>query len=296
MLPFAAFAQVQTHTVQAKENFSSIGRLYDINGRVLAEYNNLSYEGGLSIGQVIKIPPSAKARPPKVDQQKVETTKTPPQTPGSPFYHTVGKKETLYHISTLYPQATVAKIKEWNKLSSEALSEGQVLIVGFGNEKQAVVETVIKEKAVPQKEAVKESLPVVKNEAPAKQPDVTVPVYDENGTISYKTTKGGLVSTTGGYFKNDFDNSNQNEKIGEAGIFKSTSGWDDEKYYCLYNDARPGTILKVTNPATDKFIFAKVLDVIPDLKENSKVVLRLSNSAADVLGVSGSSFDCKINY
>ncbi len=126
---------------------------------------------------------------------------------------------------------------------------------------------------------------------------IVVPVYNENGEqTGKKVVNGGLVSNTGGFFKNDFENNNQKELSGEAGIFKSTSGWDDEKYYCLYNDARPGTIIKVTNPGTDKFIFAKVLDVIPDLKENSKVVLRLSNSAADVLGVSGSSFDCKINY
>lgn len=45
------------HTVGAKESLSSIGRMYEVNGRVLANYNNIEYEKGINIGQVLKIPP-----------------------------------------------------------------------------------------------------------------------------------------------------------------------------------------------------------------------------------------------
>ncbi len=48
---------VKMHTVGPKENLSSIGRMYEVNGRVLANYNNIGYDKGLSIGQVLKIPP-----------------------------------------------------------------------------------------------------------------------------------------------------------------------------------------------------------------------------------------------
>jgi rare lipoprotein A (peptidoglycan hydrolase) len=83
---------------------------------------------------------------------------------------------------------------------------------------------------------------------------------------------------------------------GEAGIFKSTSGWQDGKYYCLHNSAPIGSIVKITNTTNNKIIYAKVLDVIPDIKQNNGVVVRLSNAAADVLGAGTDNFECVINY
>ncbi len=289
MCPMLAFAQVKTHTVQAKESFSSIGRLYDVNGRVLAEYNNLNYEGGLSIGQVIKIP-SSPSKPATTTTTPSTTPAAPvlqspaPNTDGAPYLHTVGKKETLYHVSTLYPPATVAQIKKWNNLSGDGLSEGQVLIVGYGDEQQAVVTT--------------KTITTI-DDGTTKTVQVSEPqkTVTPNPPVMETATKPIKAAVTGGgYFASEYTGNENKDVQGTAGIFKSTSGWDDGKYYCLYNDARPGTIIKLTNPATDKFIYAKVLDVIPDLKQNKDVVIRLSNAAADVLGVSGSDFLCYINY
>ena len=44
------------HQVAPKENFYSIGRLFNISPKVIAPFNGLALNGGLSIGQVIKIP------------------------------------------------------------------------------------------------------------------------------------------------------------------------------------------------------------------------------------------------
>src|SRR5258708_25088658 len=44
------------HTVVAKENYYSIGRLYNISPKVFAPYNNLTMDKALNLGQVIKIP------------------------------------------------------------------------------------------------------------------------------------------------------------------------------------------------------------------------------------------------
>jgi hypothetical protein len=54
--------------------------------------------------------------------------------------------------------------------------------------------------------------------------------------------------------------------------------------------------MKITNNANGKTIYAKVLDAIPDIKQNSGLLIRISNSAADELGVSDIKFDCTINY
>jgi hypothetical protein len=39
-----------------------------------------------------------------------------------------------------------------------------------------------------------------------------------------------------------------------------------------------------------------VLDAIPDIKQNTGLLLRISNSAAEELGVSDTKFDCAISY
>jgi hypothetical protein len=83
---------------------------------------------------------------------------------------------------------------------------------------------------------------------------------------------------------------------GSAGIFKSTSGWQDGKYYCFNNNALPGTIIKITDNLTGKSVYAKVLDAIPDIKQNSDLTLILSNAAAEELGAAEGKFDCALSY
>ena len=104
----------------------------------------------------------------------------------------------------------------------------------------------------------------------------------------------------GGLFKNDFDKQTHNASVtdetGGAGIFKSTSGWQDGKYYCLHNTATPGTIIKITSTSTGKSVYAKVLDIIPDISQNNGLLIRLSNAAATELGVSENKFDCSLSY
>ena len=54
-LPLFVLAQ-KTHTVGPKESIFSIGRMYDVHPRELAEFNNISFETGVKIGQVLNIP------------------------------------------------------------------------------------------------------------------------------------------------------------------------------------------------------------------------------------------------
>src|SRR5215216_7743173 len=45
-----------THTIQPKDNYYSIGRMYHIAPKELAPFNKLDFEKGLSLGSTIKIP------------------------------------------------------------------------------------------------------------------------------------------------------------------------------------------------------------------------------------------------
>ncbi|HPA23506.1 MAG TPA: hypothetical protein PLU18_09685 [Ferruginibacter sp.] len=101
----------------------------------------------------------------------------------------------------------------------------------------------------------------------------------------------------GGFFKSAYNSSDKrSEEKGVAAVFKSTSGWDDGKYYCLHNTAPANSIVKITNTANNKVVYAKVLDVIPNLKQNEKISIQLSNAAANALGAAEENFECIINY
>lgn len=283
---------------------TSIGRLYNINGRDLAKYNNIDYEKGLSLGQVLKIPATtATSNVIQAPVVKAEVVAVKPEVKdskaGTPIYHVVEKKETLYHISTLYNKVPIADIKKWNNLTTDGVAEGTRLIVGYTNSasvKQSDVKevVVVKEKPVTVKsvEPIKPPVVVVKE----KEVEKKVEQVKEQPVVNYSGGK----SSNGGYFKSLYIAQTKNADItsetGTAGIFKSTSGWEDGKYYCLHNTASSGTIVKITNNISGKVVYAKVLDVIPDIKQNNGLVLRLSNAAAEELGVSDAKFDCTVAY
>jgi len=307
MIPFFAVAQkVITHTVGPKESLSSIGRLYNINGRELANYNKIEYEKGLTIGQVLKVPVNTAAtqattKEVAVPAKEAPAVKTPvtvaPKEKGTPIYHTVAKKETLYHISTLYNKVPVADIKKWNNLTSDALSEGSKLIVGYSSAKTAAAKTTaVTEVAKPKKEEVVQKTEPVEAKPVADKKDIAVPV--KNAQVVEVPAK--AADFRGGFFKNVYEEQSRDRRqvteTGSGGVFKSTSGWEDGKYYCLHNSAPSGTILKITSNATGKTIYAKVLDLITDIKQNNGLIIRISNAAADALGVTDNKIECTINY
>ncbi|RYY49654.1 MAG: LysM peptidoglycan-binding domain-containing protein [Chitinophagaceae bacterium] len=299
-MPMILLAQ-KTHTVAAKESFYSIGRMYNVHPKELATFNNIPFEKGLAVGQVIKIPGAGKAAPmpdvprPAATEQavaepikpQVKTSAAPAKTTGgAPIYHTVAAKEGLYSISKKY-NASIADIKKWNNLSSDGLTIGSSLIVGYGGPAAERPATVVT-KPVPETKtaAVQVAEPV---EEPVK------------AAVKEVVVKKGPANFDGGYFKTFYNqqlkekNSSLQDK-GQAGIFKSTSGWDDGKYYCLHNSAPAGSFIKITNPVNNKAVYAKVLDLIPDLKQNTGIIIRISNAAASELGVGEGNFECELNY
>jgi LysM repeat protein len=323
LLPVMAIAQPGnkdiTHTVGAKESLTSIGRMYNINGRELANYNNIDYEKGLSIGQVLKIPakyagttntkPATAPAPTAASKPVAAETKT-----NTPVYHTVEKKQTLYAVSKMY-NTSVAEIKKWNNLTTDGLSEGVKLIVGYTTGTAATTPAVEETKpAEPALVVVAKNIEPVKEKAPAPVVVVTPPPTEEKKPEPIKTATPTPVAKTetapvnfgkaadfkGGVFKTDFDAQTPGRtpvnENGAGGIFKSTSGWSDGKYYCLHNTALPGTIIKITNSSNGKSIYAKVLDLIPDIKQNVGLIIRLSNAAADALGAGDTKIDCTLNY
>ena len=359
--PMFIWAQ-KTHKVGPKETLFSIGRLYNVHPRELADYNKIPFENGVKIGQVIKIP-TQKTMAPLTDAVAPTTTEpvkppvvTKPVTPAPvkapvvtkpipanvpvkdaivkqpekvtekpavnsgmvAIYHKVQKKENLFQIKTKYNNVSIDDIKKWNKLTTDAVNEGMNLIVGYQKKSNevvvnkepaktvAVVSVPVKEIKVEPTIAVAAPVKETKTETPAEvipktvvteKPVVTTPIAEVKSTVSTAEDK----YKDGGFFKKTYSAQSANKENlktekGTAAVFKSTSGWDDGKYYCLYNTAPAGTIIKITSNSNQKFIYAKVLDVIPDLQQNEGILIRLSNAAKTELGAATDSFDVILNY
>jgi len=313
------------HTVSPKENYYSIGRIYNISPKEIAPFNNMELEKGLSLNQTIKIPLS--------QSNFLQEGTAAADEVLVPVYHTVQGKEGLYRVSQSFNKLPVETIVKWNKLKNPTVSNGTNLIIGYlkvkkdlsplasmakekpadianagnGIKKEEVIKTVPEKTA----EVVKATPPPAKEKEPAIIPGkkaadpVVVKEKSPEPLIVKETVK--TVSTpvarknfNGGVFKTEFEKQAKSKTLadetGEVATFKSTSGWEDGKYYCLHNTSTPGTIIKITNYSTGKNVYAKVLDAIPDMQQNNGLLLRLSNAAADELGVSQSSFTCTLSY
>ncbi len=325
LLPTFAFAQkVIKHTVVAKESYSSIGRLYNINGRELADYNNLDYTVGLSIGQILKVPVKDNTTIPT----PTPVAKTPVQQTNQPIYHTLKQGESLYQLSRTYAPSTVDNIRKWNNLTSDNLILGDRLIVGYSKEnvtRKTEIEVEDTPSPLPKVKADSEVKAGELSDLQAKAKALEIEqkrLEDEVERVkkqqkeleekekadkkaeqermrkeAKQTAKVKLSTGDGaGFFKKDFTGEIGASSEGKSGVFKSTSGWEDEKYYALFDGARSGTILKVTNNETGKSVFVKVLDIIPRLNENKSMIIRLSNATASALGANEADFTCTVQY
>lgn len=307
------------HTVQAKENFYSIGRMYNISPREMAPFNNLQLEKGLILYQLIKVPLTT--------VNFLQDGNAAADEVLVPVHHSVQDKEGLYRITVNYNKLPIETLKRWNNIKGDAVPNGTNLIIGYLKVKTALsplatmaktkpADNSMKEQPVVKKEVPmvtkeKEPIAVVKKELPVpvkEKEAVTVPVKKDATTVvkevvpvqqpavitsTEKTFNGGIFKTV--YDKQEKKNAVINE-TGGAAVFKSNSGWQDGKYYCLHNAASPGTIIKITSTVSGKTIYAKVLDVIPDIKQNNGLLIRISNAAAQELGVGDARFDCTLSY
>ena len=314
-----------THKVAPKENYYSIGRIYNISPKDIAPFNKLQLEKGLSLGQSIKIPLNSSNFFQSGHAADDETF--------IPVYYRVKDKEGLYRVAKNHLDVPLETLKQWNGITSDAVKNGMQLVVGYLKVKKeqsvlakngigtsintsATVTTEEKKTALPEvvapagvtkasektkvKEVEKqkttkeaETKPEVVAEKPVTKPEKIMPAAEpkkimrdiNNNYADFKAL-----------YESQIKNTEVIETTGDAGVFKSTSGWSDKKYYCLYNSASPGTIIKITNPANGNIVHAKVLDTIPDIKKNEGLLLVISNAAADALGAAEGIFNCSIKY
>jgi len=282
------------HTVKKGETLSAIAKHFHTTTGDIMRLNGMTTKSILKIGEKVKIPPAATAKaatetastsvpePTAVVNTPAATTKKETGT-SQPILHAVGEKETLYGIGKKY-NVSVSQITSWNKLKTTNIHKGQHLIVGYMTvgtaEAVPVNNTAADTKVTPQvinapaviTPQTSTAVPVKKTETPVVQNSVT----NEEGVFASFYQKIGK------------------ELSGAAATFKTASGWLDKKYYVLMNNVTEGTVVKVAS--NNKTVYAKVLGPLPDIKEDSGLLVRISNAAAASLGISDSKFPVTVHY
>jgi hypothetical protein len=306
------------HKVAAKEGLYSIGRLYNVHPKFLADYNSIELTG-LSIGQMVRVP-------------LTDTNFTQKSTSGSPVYYIASANQTLLKVSNANNKVTMQKLRDWNSLSNDNVGAGKKVIVGFliSKEMTAVnTNNLLKEqpvkqpeklvaKAEPRKEqeiklvavedkqaqkVVPEPEKAIVKMAPVKE---TVQEAKEEARntepVSAKEETAVLPASVDGYFKKSFEQQAKASPVTKnttvtSGIFKTSSGWQDAKYYMLIDGVATGTIVKIINPENNKAVYAKVLGEMNGIRQNQGLNIRISNAASTALGVSDQDkFIVKLNY
>jgi LysM repeat protein len=277
------------HKVVAKENWYSVGRNYNLRPADIASANGLGMDKALNIGQALNIPLTAdnfaQSGKPASDEAYV------------PVYHVVQAGEGLYRVGQLYNKVGTDAVKRMNSLSTDAVKPGMRLIVGYLKVKKGQsplagqsVNPPVEKQETPALATAKPSVPQTVNVPPAPKAEASKPVASATQAIKPQSdTPASLPAGTGffaGLFAEQSRTGQLNELNGSASSFKSTSGWNDGKYYILMNGVEPGTVVRVNAGTSGEPVFAKVLGDLPPIKENEGLQARLSNAAFAKLGLS----------
>jgi hypothetical protein len=309
------------HTIVAKENWYSVGRMFNIDPKALAPFNHSALTQPLMIGQLLQIPLTA-----------TNFSQTGQKAPGEtlvPVFHITQDKEWLYRVSVNHNKVPVPTLEKWNNVTPEQVHAGMHLIVGYLRVKtsQSALAKMpfpspVVAAAPPPTESASSGdadsavsrTPVSTQQASAPQvitppastpaaptPPVTSPATAPVHVTPAPATAAPAASTppaphfNGGAFRADFADGGHTA-TGPAGVFKSTSGWQDGKYYALMNNGTIGAIVKITDPVSGKSVYAKILGQLPDMKESAGLTIRISNAAAAELGEGVGRFNAQVSY
>ena len=262
------------HAVQRKENLMMLARQYGTTVGEIKRINDLT-SVNLKIGQVLKMPVKAGAETTAVTSTPVQTapvqsqykkpepaakpTQQQQETPAAKdqlVVHTVASNETMYSIATKY-NLTLDQLKAKNNLTTNSLYVGQKLLI---NGQYPVKPEHAENNAVTNEADTIESV---------KNPSLRLPASRYG--LSQMDEKG-------------------------AGIWIADKDLDSSKMLVLHRTAPIGTIMKITNPMSNRSTFAKVVGKFTENESTKDVIIVVTKAVADALGALDKRFLCNLTY
>jgi len=194
-----------------------------------------------------------------------------------PVYHEVKKGDNLYRISQWYGSIAYNEIKLLNGLRSNNLSVGQQLLVGYLSPPNDSTDFI---------HVNREKIPVA------------IDAVRQNKKSLYEDEVSKLTYHGVGVFEAEWQPSTPiHQTLGKASVFKTESGWNNGRFYLLHNTLPIGQVVKLTEPLSGNFIYAKVVGPLPQIKMNNGLTTRINVAAAALLGLTGDTvFEILIQY
>jgi len=303
-----------THKVKSGESLSTIAKKYKVSVAELKSWNSLSSDK-LSIGKALKVitkkavpvkqngtqtqaeplvadaavKEEVKKEETRVTDRKTEipnetkevvfvSTKSPSATTkatGDGISHTVKSGESLFLLAKMYG-SSIEELVQWNSLTSNNIKVGQTLQVGRAATTAAAAASTnpIAATTTPTTTSSEVEVKEVKSE-----PTVTVPAAEPKQESTAPNTSGGFTNT---------------KESGLAEVIPGTEA--TKKYLVLHRNAPVGSVIRIKNEENDLTIFARVVGVLPETGDNSKVLIKLSKAAFEQLKGVNTRFPVEILY
>jgi len=277
-LPAAAL-NVGSHTVLKGETLYSISLLYGMHVEELMNLNKLA-TNSVRIGDILKVKiGKGSTLDPQISQK--------PELPATGLY-VVQPQETLYAISARYG-LQVSEVKELNGLANDDIHSGETLKLRSGagepvsKAADPASEPAMKagkaEKA--QKESVAANKPDTANDIKvARKPEIVF-----TPTPSTPATTEPAEKHVAHEYRED-----------GMGTWLENNDLNQARSVALHHSAPVGTVLKVTNPASRKSVFVKVVGNFQENAENKNAVIIISKSAANLIGAVNQNFRVELSY
>lgn len=252
------------HTVKSGETLSAIARDYGTTVGDIMRLNGMNADSKLVIGERLQIPASGRT---------VVRGNT----------HTIKSGETLTAIANMYG-TTVGDIMRLNGMNANSkLVIGEVISIPESGVTVARTDSPAPPATDDGFEVVEEGVSTYEDNT-APPTDVFAPPAPEISTVNQ------------GAFAGNFKTAGTEVgSSGEAKTFKTESGWTDHKYFILMNDIEPGKVVKV-QASNGNIIYAKVLWNLGTGRENRGLTFRLSDAAAQTLGITDNKFNLSVTY
>lgn len=250
------------HKVEKGEGLLAICRRYQVNkDEVLAANEGMSES--LNLGQLVLIPYNAKAKPAEVKAQKVTVNETHAEADAKETTATDNRngKATTHTVmagETLYRIARMYNVSESDLRTWNNLTDN-----GLKEGLLLLVKAPLNTGA---------PLPAKKDTLKAASPKTNEPRPMASSTGVKEQEENGMAR----WFADD----------------ALTGG----KLLALHKTAPVGTIIKLTNHLNGKSVFVRVVGVLPETDENKNIIIKISRSTAERIGMRDEQTQVKLQY
>lgn len=284
--PVVPVSKMVNHVVQKNETLWSISKLYDAPIGEIRKYNNMA-NNSLNVGQTLQI-----------KSRKIKLAGNPLSTDDQPA---IAIEETLPVTTTDNTTATTATDEETPWWAYQPIGEQntRVLQVAHTIQPGESLQKISKEYNVSIEKLVDWNALSSPNQI--KAGDRIIVGYEYiNKTTGEKTLQLGDPNNNATVETNNVvegSNIPLNKKVTVVGaVIKGNSATNTNKHLALHRTAQKGSYIKVINPNSGRYTFVRVLGNLQTTDADQEVVIKLSKSACQALGLVTDKFQLILEY